>query len=97
MVGPRVGGTSQVDVADAGIQSAAKFVLQSANKNECSGLCANINKTGDFKLVEVKSATSQLVAGVIYNLQLIFADENGNQVKRSALGKHRVVKRKSGR
>lgn len=99
MEGPRPGGTSPVDVADAGVQSAAKFVLQSANKNECNGLCANINKTGELKLVEVKSATSQVVAGILYNLELIFADEDGNQVppRFTSPREARRMHRKSGR
>ncbi|KXZ48016.1 hypothetical protein GPECTOR_31g380 [Gonium pectorale] len=70
-----VGGKSPVKVDDEGVASAAQFVLAAANgPSSCSGLCAGLREDGELKLVKVVSATSQVVAGVQYHLELLMED-----------------------
>ena len=69
------------DVNDPGVVAAANFVLVSANKNNCNGLCVGLRIDCKLKLVQITSATSQVVSGTNYRLQMLMADRKGNQAR----------------
>ncbi|GIL58288.1 hypothetical protein Vafri_13367 [Volvox africanus] len=78
--GGLAGGIMEVDAEDPGIKAAADYVVSAANTNSCNGLCSSLNRGGELKLVKILSAKTQVVAGVMYNLELLLEDENGQQV-----------------
>ncbi|GIL79325.1 hypothetical protein Vretimale_16519 [Volvox reticuliferus] len=75
-----LGGIVDVDAENPGIKAAADYVVSAANTNNCNGLCSSLKREGKLQLVKILSAKTQVVAGVMYNLELLLEDENGHQV-----------------
>ncbi|GIL80792.1 hypothetical protein Vretimale_9098 [Volvox reticuliferus] len=75
-----LGAVIEADVNDPAIKAAADYVTSTANKNNCNGLCASLKRHGNLRLLEIVSAKTQVVAGTLYKMELLLADEKGQQV-----------------
>ncbi|KAG2485140.1 hypothetical protein HYH03_016126 [Edaphochlamys debaryana] len=79
-MGMMAGGVSKADVSNPEIQQAAGFVLSSVNSGQCAGLCAGLDAGGKLKLLKVVSASSQVVAGMNYQMELLMENAEGKQI-----------------
>ncbi|EFJ40025.1 hypothetical protein VOLCADRAFT_100234 [Volvox carteri f. nagariensis] len=75
-----LGAVVEADVDNPAIRDAADYVTRTANTNNCNGLCASLKRTGKLKLLEILSAKTQVVAGILYKMELLLEDEKGQQV-----------------
>ncbi|GFR41731.1 hypothetical protein Agub_g2483 [Astrephomene gubernaculifera] len=77
---PNAGGPTPVNITDATVQAVAKFVVASANTNQCGGKCSGILKGGNVTLVKINSATQTLAAGKMYKLCMQMVNTQAKKV-----------------
>eukprot|EP00798_Chlamydomonas_sp_ICE-L_P031516 gene31516-6696_t len=69
-----VGGPSPENVNDEGVLESANIAVKKVSDNEIAGLLSQMMLVAPLELVEVKSASSQVVAGMLYTLTIRVKD-----------------------